>query len=232
MANIKLIYFEGCPNHEKLKSALSEACIAFDEIEQTCLLDGDPLKGYSSPTILDGERLVFGCKTGDGGGGCSLEIPNLEALKAKIGVLEKSPPRRKTRLLSTIGSIGSALTVGLCPVCIPAIGAALSSVGLGFLVTESVLLPVLLAFLAVTLGGLLWSYFREHRRVGPVVCGFIAGLSLYLGRYVYFGALVNQILMYGGIAGIITVSFWNLRLRRKGKCSACVPESELSRRIS
>ena len=126
----------------------------------------------------------------------------------------------------TFGSFGSAFTVGLCPICIPAIGAFLSSVGLGFLVTETILYPVLLIFLAITLGGLLWSYKREHGKLGPLVVGVAMGTSLYLGRYVYFGMLANQILMWAGITGIIGVSLWNLKLRRIASCSACVVEEK------
>lgn len=122
---------------------------------------------------------------------------------------------------AALGSFGSAITVGLCPICIPAIGAFLSSIGLGFLVKEEVLLPLLIVFLVVTLGGLTWSYLKEHKSVYPLAVGILMAVALYVGRYVYISGLVNSILMYGGIAGIISVSVWNLKLRKLVDCPAC-----------
>lgn len=133
---------------------------------------------------------------------------------------------RESTILSTIGSWGSALTVGLCPVCIPAIGALLSSIGLGFLVNEAVLRPVLIGFIAAAWFGFGWSYFREHGSPYPGVLGVVAGLSLYVGRYVYLGGTWNAVLMYGGVAAMIAASIWNLVLRRaarraEARCPAC-----------
>jgi len=228
MAEIKFIFFEGCPNANKTRAALKAVGAIFDEIEQTSLPKGNPFKGYSSPTILKGSSVLYGSEAGDGGG-CSLEIPTADDIKKKLGIASTGASK-KSGVFSAFGSFGSALTVGLCPICIPAIGAFLSSIGLGFLVSESVLLPVLLLFLSVTIGGLLWSYLKEHRKVGPLVLGILMGVSLYLGRYVYFGAVINQVLMYSGITGIIGVSFWNLWLRKQVTCSACVVDLKGSRK--
>lgn len=220
MADLKFIYFEGCPNAGKLRAALGEVGLEYDEVEQTAVPEGSALKAYTSPSILKGDELIFGSKTGEGGG-CSLGVPTVDDLRVKLATSNQmSSP--KSGFVSTFGSFGSALTVGLCPICIPAIAAFLSSVGLGFLVSEAVLLPVMLVFLALALGGLFWSYLKEHRNIGPFVLGILMGLSLYLGRYVYFGSLINPVLMYGGIAGIIAVSLWNLKLRKQAGCSACV----------
>lgn len=216
MAHVKLIYFEGCPNAEKSRQALKATGVSFDEIRQDELPPENPFRSYSSPTILNGNRVIFGSQTGAGSGGCSLAIPTAEALANTLG------KRTKGVLVSAIGSFGSAFIVGLCPICIPAIGAFLSAIGLGFLVQESVLLPVLIGFLVLTVGGLLWSYLREHGNILPLVGGILMGVALSVGRYVYVDAVINQVLMYGGIVGIIAVSFWNLRLRKKAACPACV----------
>lgn len=127
----------------------------------------------------------------------------------------------KSSIFSTLGPLGSAVTVGLCPVCIPAIGAFLSALGLGFMINETVLKPLLIALLLVNLGGLLWSYFKEHRNILPVVVGVLTGISLYVGRYVYFGVTANMVLIYGGILGIIGVSIWNLKLKKHSRCKTC-----------
>ena len=176
-------------------------------------------KNYSSPTILQGNKIIFGCETGQGRGGCSLEVPSIDELKNKLDTTISN--NKKNGFLSAFGSFGSALTVGLCPVCIPAIGTFLASIGLGFLVQESVLRPLLFIFLAAAISGLLWSYLKEHGNVWPLIGGILMGITLYVGRYVYFGAITNQILMYGGITGIVAVSIWNLKLRKSVSCPAC-----------
>jgi len=219
LAEVKFIYSEGCPNADKTRTALKSIGIDFDSIKQDDLSESSIFRNYSSPTILQGNNVIFGCETGQGRGGCSLEVPSINELKDKLGTVVSSNTR--SGFLSGIGSFGSALTVGLCPVCIPAIGAFLASIGLGFIVQESVLRPVLFIFLAAAISGLLWSYLKEHRNVWPLVGGILMGITLYVGRYVYFGAVINQILMYGGITGIIAVSIWNLKLRKSASCPAC-----------
>lgn len=219
LAEVKFIYSEGCPNADKTRTALKSIGIDFDSIKQDDLSKSSIFRNYSSPTILQGNNVIFGCETGQGRGGCSLEVPSINELKDKLGTVVSSNTR--SGFLSGIGSFGSALTVGLCPVCIPAIGAFLASIGLGFIVQESVLRPVLFIFLAAAISGLLWSYLKEHRNVWPLVGGILMGITLYVGRYVYFGAVINQILMYGGITGIIAVSIWNLKLRKSASCPAC-----------
>jgi len=219
LTKVKFIYFEGCPNAEKTRTALKTIGIDFDDVNQDDLAESSIFRNYSSPTILQGNNVIFGCETGQGSGGCSLEVPSINELKDKLGTAVSS--NKKSGFLSGIGSFGAALTVGLCPVCIPAIGAFLASIGLGFLVQESVLRPALFIFLAAAISGLLWSYLKEHGKIWPLIGGILMGITLYAGRYVYFGAVINQILMYGGITGIIAVSIWNLKLRKSASCPAC-----------
>jgi len=219
LAEVKFIYSEGCPNADKTRTALKTIGIDFDDIKQNDLSESSVFRNYSSPTILQGNNVIFGCETGQGRDGCSLEIPGINELKDKLGTVVSS--NKRNGFLSGIGSFGSALTVGLCPVCIPAIGAFLASIGLGFIVQESVLRPVLFIFLAAAISGLLWSYLKEHGNVWPLIGGILMGITLYVARYVYFGAVINQVLMYGGITGIIAVSIWNLKLRKSASCPAC-----------
>ncbi|MBI2520725.1 MAG: MerC family mercury resistance protein [Bdellovibrio sp.] len=217
MSAIKFIYFEGCPNAQKTKDLLQELTTDFDIIRQDDLTTDNPYRNYSSPTILRNGEIILGSAAS--GGGCSLQLPNKNELRRRLNI---NVPNKKIGILSTLGSLGSAVTVGFCPFCIPAIGAFLSAIGLGFLVQESVLKPLLFIFLFVTLAGLFWSYRKQHGRLAPFFLGIVTGSALYVGRYVYLGAAINQILMYGGIVGIIVVSFWNLKLKKKASCSACV----------
>lgn len=224
MEALKLIFFEGCPNAGKARKLLQQVGVTFEEVKQDLLPADHPYKGYASPTVLDKERIVFGAKTGNDSGGCSLDIPTASDLRKRLGTSHSSLGIRKPKatLLSSLGSIGSALTVGLCPICIPAIGAFLSSIGLGFLVQESVLQPLLFIFIGITLFGFLWSYLKEHKRIAPFLLGIVLSIGLYVGRYVYIGAIENTLIMWGSIIGIIAVSFWNMGLKKQASCSACV----------
>lgn len=132
--------------------------------------------------------------------------------------------KKKKSWLATLGSLGSAITVGFCPVCIPAIGALLSAIGLGFLVNEAVLRPLLIAFILLAWFGYAWSFAKEHRVIYPLILGVFAGISLYVGRYVYLGGLLNAVLMYGGVIAMIGASVWNILLRKRGaSCPNCPP---------
>lgn len=136
----------------------------------------------------------------------------------------KANKKRKKGWLATLGSIGSAITVGFCPICIPAIGTLLSVIGLGFLVNESVLQPLLIALILLAWFGYFWSYIKEHRVIYPLMLGVLAGVSLYVGRYIYLGGLLNAALMYGGVISMIGASVWNIILRkRRVSCPNCVP---------
>jgi hypothetical protein len=79
MREIKFIYFEGCPNAQKVRDSLTKIGIKFAVIEQTQLVSNSPYKDYSSPTILRDGKVVFG-KIAKGGG-CTLHIPSEDSLK-------------------------------------------------------------------------------------------------------------------------------------------------------
>jgi hypothetical protein len=84
MKKFTLIYFNGCPNHEPAKDLLVQAGIDFVEVCQDTIDDSDSLKGYSSPTLLMGDRIIFGSKVPGSGGGCSWKLPSLVELKDGI----------------------------------------------------------------------------------------------------------------------------------------------------
>ena len=79
MSEYKLIYFEDCPNHLPAVELLRKLGIQFDEVCQDRLDDKNPLNGYSSPTLLKGDKIVFGSKAA--GGGCSVSLPTLDELR-------------------------------------------------------------------------------------------------------------------------------------------------------
>ena len=221
MSNLKLIYFDGCPNSKNARAVLLSCGVEFDVIKQDDLNDNDEMRNYSSPTILLDNELLFGEKLSPGASACSAGQFDEEGLKRKILESTKGQSNFSKKSFASFGSFGSAITVGLCPACIPAIGAFLSSIGLGFAVRESFLKPLLIVFLTFAVGGFLWSYLKVHRNILPLILGSTMAIVLYVGRYIYISGSVNAFLIYGGIVGIIAVSIWNLRLKKAQACNRC-----------
>ena len=129
-------------------------------------------------------------------------------------------PWRQTLL--TLPGIGVALLPKLaCPMCWPLYAGILSSMGLGFLISEAYLLPFTIAFLAVTLAVL---YFRakDRRGYGPLLLGLIASALIVAGKFF----LDSTPIMYGGVVLLVAASVWNtwpLRIN-KAVCGNCTPE--------
>jgi len=82
--DIKLIYFDGCPNYEAAKHLLLQSGCKFEEINQGSLPDNHTFKQYTSPTILKNGTLVVGEKMGSKLGGCSLQLPSDAEFKKKL----------------------------------------------------------------------------------------------------------------------------------------------------
>ena len=82
MKNIKFVYFDGCPNAQKVLNILMDLGVEFEEIEQTSLPDGNEFKNYSSPTVIVDDKIVFGAEAE--GGGCSLNLPTADFFKSKL----------------------------------------------------------------------------------------------------------------------------------------------------
>lgn len=104
------------------------------------------------------------------------------------------------------GPLGSVFAALCCLGVAPAI-AALSAVGLSFLVNDLILVPLLALFLAVTI----WALGRDrsrHGRSGPVKLAWIAAL-LSVGGLWLSGVVVGI-----GLASLIAASAWNWRLVR------------------
>lgn len=105
----------------------------------------------------------------------------------------------------------------ICPICSPAYAAVVSSVGLGFLVETTYLLPITLAFLAIAVGSLA---FRASNRRGlrPFWIGVIAASGVVAGKF-WLGATA---ITYAGIGLLIVAAMWNVIPRRAIVCS-CLP---------
>ena len=156
---VKLIYFKGCPRAKDARAALLTAGIYdFEVIKQDELPVDDPHHHYSSPTIIYGDRLILGSQTSSHA--CTTEKIDSKVISQKINgdkASLKNVDRDKKGLLTSFGTLGSSIAILLCPICIPAIGAFLSVIGLGFVVQEKVLEPLLIVLLIIGILGSIGS---------------------------------------------------------------------------
>ena len=96
-----------------------------------------------------------------------------------------------------------------CPVCLAAYAGVLSTLGLGFVLTEGVLAPLIVAFLFVGIASVAWTT-RSHRRAGPLSMIVAGSGAVVAGRLVWSTPAV----LYVGIALVVAASLWNLWLKR------------------
>ncbi len=107
------------------------------------------------------------------------------------------------------GSLGSAFAA-LCCAGVPALLGALSAAGLGFLVYDLILFPLLALFLGLALWGL-GSGVARHGLRGVLVLGWI-GAALMVAGIFSLPALI-----YAGAAAMIAASIWNVVAIRQTK---------------
>ncbi len=116
--------------------------------------------------------------------------------------------------LSALASFLSSAVAILCPVCIPAIGAFLAALGLGFAVSTAFLQPALIVLLLINLATLARSAFL-HRHGWVLAAGLAGSAAIYTGRYLWFSGP----LMWAGAAVLIGTACVNFRLKRH--CAQC-----------
>jgi len=123
----------------------------------------------------------------------------------------------KETALAVPGVGVSMLPKVICPVCSPAYAAVLSSLGLGFLVSTTYLLPVTVAFLAVAVGALACRA-SSRRGLWPFWTGMIAASSVVAGKFWVDSSTIT----YAGVGLLVFASVWNVIPRRANICS-CLP---------
>lgn len=134
--------------------------------------------------------------------------------KVKDGLLAESAPRRgRPAWLQTLVAIPAAALPLLpsfsCPVCIAAYASLLSSLGLGFLLTDRVQRPLIVAFLIVSVAGVGWAA-KQYKRVGPFVLVLLGCVAIVAGRLVWNVTPA----LYVGVVSLVAGTVWNLVLKR------------------
>jgi mercuric ion transport protein len=126
-------------------------------------------------------------------------------LKEEI-IMAKNFWKRHTDKVGVVGSILAAL----CCLGVPAVLSISSAIGLGFLINDAVLLPLLVVFLIVTLVGL-YLGVRHHGSWLAFVIGLISAGSVFIFIVVAF----NKLLASMSVAGLVIASVLNVLLRQR-----------------
>lgn len=115
----------------------------------------------------------------------------------------KSFWKRHTDKVGVVGSIFAAL----CCLGFPALS-ILSAIGLGFLINDAVLLPLLIVFLLVTLLGLALG-MREHHRASALLIGIASAAGVFIFIFIAF----NKVLAAISVTGLVIATILNVRLQ-------------------
>src|SRR4029077_8408793 len=111
--------------------------------------------------------------------------------------------------LDKLGVIGS-FVAALCCLSVPAVGSIVATIGLGCLINDALLLPLMVLFLLVTLIGLYLGY-RAHRRIWPLILGAASAL---VALFFVFGYTV-RVMAYLAMASLALASILNVIARQK-----------------
>ena len=129
--------------------------------------------------------------------------------------------------LLALPGIGVAMLPKLaCPLCWPAYAGLLSSLGLGFLISTTYLLPLTAVFLILALAALAFRA-TSRRGYGPFLLGLIAATGLLFGKFLWeFNPTT-----YSAIGLLVVASLWNAWPRRNTSSDVipcALPENKLS----
>lgn len=104
------------------------------------------------------------------------------------------------------GSAGS-FVVGACCLGLAPLTGGLSAIGLGFLINDLILLPLLGIALAFTLWAL-WTASKQHQNRYPFYTGIAASIAAFAGLWIFVP------LSYAGFATLFGATIWDYLVAR------------------
>jgi len=242
---VELIYDPDCPNVAQARANLVQALAAsgrevrWSEWGRTA--DDSPahVRDYGSPTVLVAGRDAAGEPAGADGACCRLYrdghrplagAPSVAQIAAALGLGASAPapttasasPALQGSLMSVPGIALAFLPKLACPACWPALSGLFASLGLGFLLDATYLLPLTAGFLALAVGALAFRA-RRRRGYGPFAVGLLAAAIVLAGKFLF----ESDAALYGGIALLVAASLrnaWPVR-SAAAACPTCLADS-------
>ncbi len=150
-----------------------------------------------------------------------------------VGASGSSRTKRSWR--NPLGAMSGAtllafLTRLLCPACWPAYAGLLSSMGLGFLLKTTWLLPLTMITLVFVMASLAFRA-RARRGYGPFMLGLPGASALLIGQFVFIsGTAMSGWGIDGGAILLVAASVWNGWPRKRksmetDECPSCSSET-------
>lgn len=177
-----------------------------------------------NPNVTRVERLVDEIeRSGFHATGQTTDNQLKETHAQSVGVMNSRPAQRgwKTTLLSVPAILASLIPTVTCPLCVTAYTALLSTLGLGFLMSSTYLLPVTATMLAVAVAALGFEAVKRGSW-GAFALSLVASAVIVVGKFVF----ASQVATYSGVALLLAASMWNLGPRLRS--FARTPDTEMS----
>lgn len=235
---VELIYDTDCPNVAETRANLLKAFAAaglkakWTEWERSSRSSPAYAARFGSPTVLVNRHDIADERPGKhpscyrlyiSDEGRSYGTPSVEVIKtaltaATFRVSEKATDWKRP-LWAFPGVVLSVLPIGSCPACWPIYAGVLSSVGIGFLLSSTYLLPLTALFL---LAAVLPLAFRAKasRGYGPFAFGMVAAMLILWGKF----SLESNVMASAGAGLLSGCSLWNSWPRHAAnRCSQCTP---------
>lgn len=111
--------------------------------------------------------------------------------------------------LDKLGIVGSFIAAACC-LGLPAVLSIVTAIGLGFLIRDAILLPLMIVFLAVSLFGM-YLGFRVHHRPWALLLASISSAAALFFIFVH----TIKFAAYLAIAGLVLASILNVVSRQK-----------------
>lgn len=111
----------------------------------------------------------------------------------------------KSMLLSIPAILASVIPSMTCPLCVTAYTALLSTLGLGFLMSSTYLLPLTVVLLAVAVAALGFEAMKRGTW-GPFVLCLCGSAVILVGKFLF----ASEPATYTGVALLLAASVWNL----------------------
>jgi|GEM_PF-1096665 len=111
------------------------------------------------------------------------------------------------------GTVGSVIS-GACCLGFAPLLALLSATGLGFLIRDTILIPLFVAFLSFTVWSL-WTSRKRHAKSGPLYLGLASVVIVVPALW------IAAPLAYAALAAFIGATVWDIVALRAVRGTAC-----------
>ncbi len=232
---VELVFDSSCPHIEATRKNLRQALSLvrlpnqWTEWERSSSSAPRHVKRFGSPTVLVNGTDVAGelgsdsancCRLYRTTGGRPTGVPSVALIQSALIAAAKRSRNGWTGSFAMAPAVlVSFLPKLACPMCWPAYAGLLTSLGLGFLISEQYLFWFTAFFLLLSVGALVYGN-RRRRGPLPAILGSVGASMALAGKF----GLESMTAMYLGLGLLIAASFWNSWPRRSAEpCPQCAP---------